>query len=167
MPYEFNEVIHKLLAANRVTDETIEFYGGPLSSFALIRFKDGDHVYDSREHYFQSQKTLNVTDQRHVIQAKNPGLAKLYGRHVTLRSDWETIKFEVMVNGIRLQAEQDDRFRQMLLATGQRKICEDSPSDGIWGCREIERGRAAGPGLNLLGKALMQVRDEMIGAVPT
>jgi len=38
------------------------------------------------------------------------------------------------------------------------KIAEDSPYDPLWGCRD----RAGGyTGANLLGRALMRVRDEL------
>lgn len=55
-------------------------------------------------------------------------------------------------------------LRERLLATGDREIVEASPMDKIWGIgfgwKNAERRRAHW-GLNLLGKALMKVRDRL------
>lgn len=54
-------------------------------------------------------------------------------------------------------------FREALLHTGDRELIEASPYDRIWGigfaAAAAERNRARW-GQNLLGKALMEVRDE-------
>ena len=49
-------------------------------------------------------------------------------------------------------------YRQVLLATADRLIVEDSPHDFEWGIRDREGGLG---GRNLLGKALMIVRSEL------
>jgi ribA/ribD-fused uncharacterized protein len=55
-------------------------------------------------------------------------------------------------------------LRDRLLATGEREIVEASPMDKIWGIgfgwKNAEKRRARW-GLNLLGKALMKVRDRL------
>lgn len=54
-------------------------------------------------------------------------------------------------------------FRQVLLSTGNRELVEASPYDRIWGIgfreADAEQNRDSW-GLNLLGKALMAVREE-------
>jgi hypothetical protein len=50
------------------------------------------------------------------------------------------------------------RFRDALLATGDRPLAEDSPSDFEWGARD---GQGGYTGHNYLGRALMRVRDEL------
>jgi ribA/ribD-fused uncharacterized protein len=56
------------------------------------------------------------------------------------------------------------RLKERLLETGERELVEASPSDRIWGIgfgrnnAEANRGRW---GLNLLGKALMRVRERL------
>lgn len=58
----------------------------------------------------------------------------------------------------------DGGLRALLLATGERELVEASPMDKIWGVgfgaerAESERERW---GLNLLGKALMSVREKL------
>ncbi|MCY3414471.1 MAG: NADAR family protein [Candidatus Heimdallarchaeota archaeon] len=41
--------------------------------------------------------------------------------------------------------------KELLLSTGDEEIYEDNPTDFIWGHRN--------QGLNLLGKALMEIRE--------
>ncbi|KAI0184370.1 hypothetical protein EV127DRAFT_444399 [Xylaria flabelliformis] len=56
------------------------------------------------------------------------------------------------------------RFRDVLLATGTRELVEASPFDRIWGVGfgAKEAGKKRGKwGLNLLGKCLMDVREEL------
>jgi ribA/ribD-fused uncharacterized protein len=53
----------------------------------------------------------------------------------------------------------DEKFRTELLATGDELIYEDSPTDAIWGLWNQEE--QAWTGQNLLGKALMQLREEL------
>ena len=48
-------------------------------------------------------------------------------------------------------------LRELLLSTGDRILAEDSPRDFVWGCRDPAGGYT---GQNLLGRALMRVRDE-------
>ncbi|KAH8204204.1 hypothetical protein TruAng_001624 [Truncatella angustata] len=54
-------------------------------------------------------------------------------------------------------------FREVLLGTGNRELVEASPYDRIWGVgfreEDAERNRESW-GANLLGKALMEVREE-------
>ena len=55
-------------------------------------------------------------------------------------------------------------YRSGLLLTHPRPLAEDSPSDFVWGCRDPDGGHS---GRNLLGLALMRVRDELIADVRT
>lgn len=141
--------------------ETVDFYGGPFSNFAHSPFVASDrwgrlHRYETVEHYFQAAKTITEKDHDYVIDTKKggvgPGEAKTRGQKIKLRDDWEDVKYEVMLEGLRYKFALDP-FKTQLLETGHKELREDSPTDFIWGYRNS--------GLNLLGKALMQVRKEI------
>ncbi len=54
-----------------------------------------------------------------------------------------------------------EAYRSALLLTHPRPLAEDSPTDFIWGARDARGGL---DGQNLLGAALMRVRDDLIVA---
>ena len=71
-----------------------------------------------------------------------------------------------MVAGNLAKFGQHPELRTFLLGTGQRVLVEASPRDRIWGIGltrddPAARDPARWPGLNLLGFALMDVRDAL------
>jgi ribA/ribD-fused uncharacterized protein len=115
-------------------------------------------MWDTVEHYFQAMKTINPHEQEMVRMAKSPGSAKRMGRgEVTLRPDWEQVKYEVMKKALRAKFRIPE-MKALLLESGDAEIYEDSPYDKIWGTGE--KG-GVGTGQNLLGKALMEIRAEL------
>lgn len=138
---------------------TIKFYMESTPYFEFSNFYKCHTViegieYQTIEHYFQSKKFKNDDYCEQVAAAKNPMEAKYLGqsRKHELIDDWDDIKFYVMLNGLMYKFRRRD-LRNILLETGDAEIIEDSPSDYIWGCG------FHGDGLNLLGKAIMSVRQ--------
>jgi ribA/ribD-fused uncharacterized protein len=126
-------------------------------------FWPGPYVIEGKEwptteHYFAAMKTLDLEAQEKIRAAKTPGLAKKMGREVDLREDWDAIKFETMLTALRAKFGNYPELREKLVATGDLPIYEDSPYDHVWG---TGRRGAVGNGQNLLGKALMIVREEV------
>jgi ribA/ribD-fused uncharacterized protein len=150
------------------TDEDLPllFFGGRFSSFAVMPIKceplflpSAPLGYPTREHWFAAHKTRSLTEHKAISFAPSPQAAKEHGRRVQLQPGWDDgISFAVMVEGIRRQAATYEAFAEQLVATGQRLIAEDSPSDFVWGIRDKGGGYT---GRNLLGRALMRVRGEL------
>jgi ribA/ribD-fused uncharacterized protein len=125
-----------------------------LSNFypAVVEF-DGQK-YPSTEHAFQAAKTLN-------LQARVPfqvggsftaGQAKRHGKTLDLRPDWESVKIGIMYE-LNVQKFQDLTLRRQLLATEDQVLVEGNDwGDTFWGVCD-------GEGANMLGKILMQVRE--------
>ncbi len=118
----------------------------------------------SAEHYFQACKADDPADFLWVLSAPTPAQAKSrggpYGEdgyRITLRPDWEEVKFSVM-RIAHAGKHRLPRYRDLLPATGYRVLIEDSPYDWIWGGRDSE-GEMCGE--NLLGIVLMKVRAEL------
>ncbi|WP_300943933.1 NADAR family protein [uncultured Duncaniella sp.] len=85
----------------------------------------------------------------------SPSQAKQLGRKVKLRLDWETVKDAIMHDIVKAKFSQDDELRVCLLSTGDAYLEEGN----TWGDRYW--GTVDGVGKNMLGKILMQVRDEL------
>jgi len=113
-----------------------------------------DEIWPTTEHYYQAQKTFNHQEQGVILHCKTPKEAKFAGYHVKLRHDWELVKNQVMLKALRAKFKQHPNLREKLLATGDAQLHENSPWDKYWGYVE-------GKGQDMLGKLLMQVRDEL------
>lgn len=104
--------------------------------------------------------------RRRILDAPNPGAAKVLGREVRGFDDavWVAHRYGIVVRGTAAKFAQSPDLGAFLRATDTRVLVEASPVDRIWGiglARDDER--AGNPlrwrGLNLLGFALMEVRD--------
>lgn len=108
-------------------------------------------VVPTTEHAFQGMKTLDMAARVWVFQAPDPGNAKLRGRQVPLRPDWEQIKKKIMFDCVFQKFGHADLARQ-LIATGNATLIEENSwGDTYWGC-------VNGRGHNYLGQILMSVR---------
>lgn len=111
--------------------------------------------YATTEHYYQAHKATSEEDHEEVRKASGPFEAKQKARELKLPADWEGMKFSIMLAALRFKAQQYEFIREKLLETGDEDIAEDSPKDPIWGLGKDGKGQ------NLLGKAWMQVREEL------
>ncbi len=154
---------------------TVYFYGGPFSNFAATRGLrlpfgyHGHHEHDRTpvrwvENWFQACKATSREQFDLILACDSPASAKRAGRATQLRPDWEQVKLEVMLCGLREKFAALEPYRSALLLTHPYPIAEDSPTDFAWGCRDVYGGYT---GRNLLGLVLMQVRAELIAEVRT
>lgn len=131
-----------------------------LSNFYEHPIQYNGIVYPTNEHFFQAMKSLKEDERKMIAAAPTPGKAKRLGRAVTLRSDWETIKYDIMLMGLRLKFCDKD-LREKLRATGDEYLIEGNWwHDNTWGDCSCERCKAT-RGRNELGRLLMQVRNEI------
>ncbi len=70
-----------------------------------------------------------------------------------LRTDWERVKDEIMQQAVLQKFKTHADIREILLATGDELIVENSPIDYYWGCGKD------GSGKNRLGEILITVRE--------
>lgn len=126
---------------------------GFMSNFYPSPFEAEGLIWPTVEHYFQAMKTLDKKQWPVFAALDNPGKAKHHGRMVELRADWEAVRVEVMTTALRCKFKQNPLLLKLLLETNDKVLHEDSPYDFVWGWQNN--------GKDLLGKCLMQVRDEL------
>jgi ribA/ribD-fused uncharacterized protein len=127
-------------------------------------YLDGDR-YPTVEHAYQAAKTKSPIVRARIRGANTPGIAKRLGQRgrLQLRADWELVKRELMLQLLR-QKFVEPKIRKRLLATGKAKLVEGNHwHDNIWGNCDCGAPSCAAKGKNWLGKALMQVREELSG----
>lgn len=125
-----------------------------LSNFYEHPISNGVITFPTNEHYFQAMKTLEDDERLAIARAETPGKAKRMGRSVKLRSDWESIKLDVMETAVRIKFT-DPELAAKLIATGNEELVEGNWwNDTFWGV-------CNGVGENHLGKILMKVRADI------
>ena len=70
---------------------------GWMSNFYRCNIRYKDLTYKSSEAAWQAQKTLDE-EVRKTFQFMTPAESKRAGRKVTLRPDWESVKYSIMVD---------------------------------------------------------------------
>lgn len=122
------------------------------------RFLSNFFRHDGRitaEHLFQSMKTTDPEWQLHILTSETPGEAKIRGREVPLREDWEEIKDNVMWLVLQVKFRPGSECRERLLDTGDAELIEGNwHGDSYWGFDF--RSQA---GHNVLGQLLMELRE--------
>lgn len=153
------------------TADAIYFFGpngkyGFLSNFYSAPFGN----YKNTEQYFMHRKCLtfdpkNTRLAQSIMTSTDPKEIKRLGRQVRNFDDsaWDAIKFDVMVEALRLKFA-DPKLKLWLKETAGKKLYEANPYDRCWGIgfsHDVAPSQAKSKyGSNLLGRALMKVRDE-------
>ena len=95
-----------------------------------------------------------------IVSAPAPHLCAAAGHALfvfDVRPDWNKIKVDRMRSVLRLKFDSTERYPlcKALLDTGDAALIEASNTDAFWGIGK------KGTGKNMLGKLLMEVRDEL------
>ncbi|MBO4669429.1 MAG: DUF1768 domain-containing protein [Lachnospiraceae bacterium] len=154
----------------------IRFYdphkeNGYLSNWFISPFTYAGKQYFSCEQYLMEQKALTFGDDEiaeKIMKSKNLSEIKKLGRQVARYNEnlWKTIRPQVMRRGLRAKFQQNPELLIALLGTGNAILAECAPRDNIWGIGlGVDDPRVAETkewrGRNLLGRALMRVREDL------
>jgi hypothetical protein len=91
-------------------------------------------------------------------------VVKRLGRKVTLRSDWEQVKLDIMADLLRQKFTRYPDLRDLLLATGDLEIIEGNTWDDRFYGAVWDETEQRWIGENHLGKILMRIREELRSA---
>lgn len=152
-----------------ITEFTYKGSGGrlvhtPLSNF----FVEPDET--TVEHEYQAAKTHSLVDKVAILTAATAKEAKMMGRSVTLRKDWDDVKVQVMRDLLLVKFLDHTSCAQYLVDTGDEYLVEGNWwHDNFWGrcncysCRnkfeQWKPGDEVPPVGNHLGLLLMEIRD--------
>lgn len=127
--------------------------------------------YPTSEHWMMAEKARLFNDEKSlqlIMNSRTPKEAKDLGRAVKNfeQSLWEKKRYSIVVRGNLYKFSQNTSLKNFLVNTLDRILVEASPVDTIWGIGLAKNSRAIeNPkewrGLNLLGFALMEVRDQL------
>ena len=161
----------------RTTDTMVLFWrtADIYSNWHPSRFVLNGREYANAEQYMMAEKARLFGDTEvaeKVMATTDPGRMKALGRQVRgfVEARWVAERDRVMYDACLAKFSQNPALKAKLLATGERLIVEASPLDRIWGIGLAENDPRAEDqsqwqGLNLLGVALMRVRETLRQAV--
>ena len=167
----------ELIATEEVTKEFIFFWNPEdtpqacLSQWTISNFEDLTQKYNCCEQYMMAQKALFFSDfenEKRILQSNDPSEMKRLGRIVKNfnSEEWNKVKYSIVLNGNYYKFSQNKEMRDFLMATGKSVLVEASPEDKVWGVGLDESNKDIydlnkWKGENLLGFALMELRDEL------
>ena len=142
--------------------KVINFYStkdeyGCFSNFSAHKIFLKGKNWKTTEHYFQAQKFVGTSDEEELRLADSPMQVAKMGRDRKrpLRRDWEVVKDDIMREALRAKFTQHEDLRIILLETDDAELVEHTKNDSYWA------DGGDGSGLNMLGKLLMELRDEL------
>lgn len=142
-----------------------------LSQWYQSEFKVDEITYFTGEHYMMAEKAklfedINIYNQ--ILETRKQGKIKELGRQIkNFNQDiWDEYKYQIVVKGNFLKFSQNEKLKTFLINTNTKILVEVSPLDIIWGIGlSVDDKKVRNPhlweGSNLLGFALMEVRDKI------
>jgi N-glycosidase YbiA len=140
---------------------TIKFYRtkdpyGFMGNFYRARMFIHGRWWNWVEAPYQAAKTVIPAEKQLIWETTKPMEVRNIGQTVTMVSNWDEIKRQVMKDCCMAKFLQHADLRKQLLETTD-DLMEDSPVDWYWGCGKD------GTGQNVLGQVLMEIRQELQG----
>ena len=125
-----------------------------LSNFTLGNVVFEGIEYPSSENAYQSAKTTDIDIRGNFVNI-TPSESKKLGRTLEVRSDWESVKYNIMYQICLDKFTRNPDLGDKLLATGDKYLEETNYwKDVVWGVCD-------GVGTNWLGKILMDIRSQL------
>jgi ribA/ribD-fused uncharacterized protein len=128
--------------------------------------------YPTAEHYMMAEKARLFDDQEmlsNILECQTPKEAKAFGRKIRnfVGDTWHQHCSDIVVKANHAKFSANSDFAAWLVASAPKVVVEASMWDRIWGIGMVASAPGARDpqkwkGLNLLGFALMEVRDLLI-----
>lgn len=113
------------------------------------------YSFTTAEHAYVAAKTTVLKERALITTLPHPGQAKIYGRKITLRDNWDQVKRSYMWEILSLKFKLNPSLKAQLLETGDVMLVEGNwHRDRYWGVSIPD-----GQGENHLGKLLMELRE--------
>ena len=146
---------------------------GYLSNWYLSEFKIDSIKFSSMEQYMMYKKAIVFNDTKiakEILETTDVSKIKALGRKFSNYDDtyWNGVRQIIIYKGLLEKFSQNKDLKKRLLNTGNDILAECAVQDKIWGIGlsmkdvnrwDMEKWR----GENLLGFALMMVREELRG----
>jgi len=163
--------ITKVLSSSVICFYNPDEQNGYLSNWYLSDFLSNGINFTSMEQYMMCSKAILFEDKtiaKLIMQTSDVFKIKVLGREIQGFKDavWNSNKYSIVLNGVYHKFSYNAKLCKQLLSTGDSVLAECAVKDTIWGIglsmHDTKRfNQDAWRGTNLLGKALMEVRDKL------
>lgn len=140
-----------------------------LSQWYPAPFSVNEIVYKSSGQWMMARKALLFGDRKafkRIIDTDRPEEVRALSRNIDHFDEtiWSECKYDIVKEGNFHKFNQSKRLRTYLLNTGEAVLAEANPFDNVWGIGLSHDSKNANDpyawkGLNLLGFALMEIRE--------
>lgn len=116
-----------------------------------------EQEWPTAEHYYQASLFDNPSIKARILELKtaNEVMAFTKWKFFQKKKGWKKFRQVLMTRAIYTQCKTYPEMTERLLATGDKKLVENSTYDYYWGCGRDRRAE------NTYGKVLMNVRDKL------
>lgn len=145
---------------------------GYLSNWYLSKFTVDGIVFSSVEQYMMYNKAIVFNDldtAQEIMNTDDVSVIKKLGRSVQGYDDtvWSNVRYNIVLKGVYHKFTQNEVLYSRLIATRGKILAECAVHDRVWGIglsmKDHNRySLSKWRGQNLLGGALMQVRENLI-----
>lgn len=145
---------------------------GCFSNWYKAEFEYARRIFSSVEQYMMYHKVLLFREYdlaEKILSTDAPAIIKRLGQSKIEGFDsalWDKVSKQIVKRGIRAKFEQNEGLLEILLNTRDFVLAEASANDKKWGIgvavdNEDRYDTSKWSGKNLLGRILMEVRDEL------
>ena len=152
------------------------FWSGPLSQWHRSTLELDGVEFVTAEQAMMYHKAKLFNDEKiatRILKTPDPGAQKALGRKVNGFNEkvWRNHREDIVYRVSYAKFDQNKGLRRTLFQSAGQQLVEASPVDTIWGIGlsaqdAANRPPETWPGLNLLGKTLTRVRDELMQKYP-
>lgn len=156
----------------RITDKYTFFWRSKLGQWNMLPFNVDGVKYNCAEQYMMAQKAKlfnDIESYELIMKEKSPRNHQALGRKIKNFDEevWKNHREEIVYTANIAKFSQNPELLEMLLRTPDTTFVEASPYDKIWGVGLGEDDPLIDDeknwkGLNLLGKTLTRVRDDLV-----
>ncbi len=141
------------------------------SQWTYSPFAVDNVCYLTAEHWMMAKKAELFVDKdicRKILSTESPAEVQILGKKVKNfdLTEWKKYQSGIVEEGNFHKFSQNEEMKSFLLDTGNKVLVEASPLDRIWGIGLSEENENVDnpylwKGTNLLGFALMAIRDKL------
>jgi ribA/ribD-fused uncharacterized protein len=142
-----------------------------MSQWWPVAFEENGIIYKTAEHYMMAMKAKLFKDEdifEKILSKTSPKDVKDLGRQIKHFDPvvWDEHKYDIVKSGNYYKFSQNKELTHFIKETRGKVLVEASPVDQVWGIGLAEedptaKDPAEWKGENLLGFALMEVRDRL------